>query len=40
MPALNMERTMYLAMRSDRKHGPAAERFMEYVLAYSSQYNS
>ena len=38
MPALHMERTMYLAMRSDIKHGPAAERFMTYVLSYGKQF--
>lgn len=35
MPKLKLERTMYLAMRADRKHGPAAERFLKFVLEYS-----
>ena len=38
MPKLQMERTMYLAMRANRKHGPAAEQFLKYVLSYSKQF--
>lgn len=38
MPRLKLERTMYLAMRADRKHGPAAERFLHFVLDYSKRF--
>ena len=34
LPEMRMERKMYLAMRANRKHGPAAERFMQFVLRY------
>ncbi|MCI8995190.1 MAG: LysR family transcriptional regulator [Lachnospiraceae bacterium] len=38
MPKLKMERTMFLAMRADRRHGPTAERFLKFVLSYSKQF--
>ena len=38
MPELKLERTTFLAMRERRKRGPAAERFMKFVLAYSERF--
>ncbi len=37
MPELTMERTMYLAMRTNRMHGPAAMRFRDFVLSYTAK---
>lgn len=37
MPELQMERTMYLAMRANRVHGPAAKRFQQFVLSYTAE---
>lgn len=37
MPELQMERTMYLAMRTNRMHGPAAMRFRNFVLSYTAK---
>jgi len=38
MPRLNLERETFLAVRAGRKHGPAAERFQKFVLAYNRQF--
>ena len=38
MPKMNLKRTMYLAVRANRKRGPAAERFQNYILSYSKQF--
>ncbi len=37
MPELTLERTMYLAMRTNRMHGPAAMRFRDFVLSYTAK---
>lgn len=37
VPELQMERTMYLAMRANRIHGPAAVRFRDFVLSYTAK---
>lgn len=38
MPKLKMERTMYLAMRANRKYSPTAKRFLKFVLSYSEEF--
>lgn len=38
MPKLKLERETFLAVRANRKHGPAAERFQQFVLAYNRQF--
>lgn len=38
MPKMNLKRTIYLAVRANRKHGPAAERFQKYILSYNKQF--
>ena len=40
MPKLNLERETFLVVRADRKHGPAAERFQKFVLAYNRQFQA
>jgi|GEM_PF-393047 len=40
MPKLTLERETFLAVRANRKHGPAAERFQKFVLAYNRQFQA
>ena len=37
LPELQLERTMYLAARANRMHGPTAMRFRDFVLSYTAK---